>query len=177
MPVQIMGWEDPPEEGMATHSSILAWRIPWSEEPGGLQSTGSQRIRHDWSELAHMYIDTERTGRMDVSQRAGVPNLWDLRWSWCNNHRHVVHNRCNALGAKRLGNPAIETSFHMAQSCSCQSIPVQMHFQPPSVDRNTVHSTWIRPDHWGALPSSSGGLVWWSGLASLKAPIWRECCA
>ena len=81
MPFQILGWEDPPEEGMATHSSILAWRIPWSEEPGGLQSTGSQRIRHDGSELAHMYTDTERTGRMDVSQRAGVPNLWDLRWS------------------------------------------------------------------------------------------------
>ena len=36
-----------PEEGMATHSSILAWRIPWTEEPGGLQSTGSQRVRHD----------------------------------------------------------------------------------------------------------------------------------
>ena len=36
---------------MATHSSILAWRIPWSEEPGGLQSTESQRIRHDWSDL------------------------------------------------------------------------------------------------------------------------------
>ena len=38
--------EDPLEEGMATHSSILAWRIPWMEEPGGLQSIGSQRIRH-----------------------------------------------------------------------------------------------------------------------------------
>ena len=41
------GWEDPLEEGMATHSSILAWRIPWTEEPAGLQSTGSQRIGHD----------------------------------------------------------------------------------------------------------------------------------
>ena len=39
--------EDPLEKGMATHSSILAWRIPWTEEPGGLQSTGSQRVRHD----------------------------------------------------------------------------------------------------------------------------------
>ena len=41
------GWEDPLEEGMATHSSILAWRIPWTEEPGGLQSMGSQTVRHD----------------------------------------------------------------------------------------------------------------------------------
>ena len=38
---------DPPEEGMATHASILAWAIPWTEEPGRLQSMGSQRIRHD----------------------------------------------------------------------------------------------------------------------------------
>ena len=40
-------WENPLEEGMATYSSILAWRIPWTEEPGGLQSMGSQRVGHD----------------------------------------------------------------------------------------------------------------------------------
>ena len=43
----IPGWEDPLEEGVATHSRILAWRIPWTEEPGGLQSTGSQGVAHD----------------------------------------------------------------------------------------------------------------------------------
>ena len=41
-----LGWEDPLEEGMATRSSILAWRIPWTEEPGGLQSMKSQRVGH-----------------------------------------------------------------------------------------------------------------------------------
>ena len=41
-----LGQEDPLEKGMATHSSILAWRIPWTEEPGGLQSMGPQRVRH-----------------------------------------------------------------------------------------------------------------------------------
>ena len=41
--------EDPLEEGLATHSSILAWRIPWTEEPGGLQSTGLQRVGHNWA--------------------------------------------------------------------------------------------------------------------------------
>ena len=45
--VQPQGQEDPLEEGMATHSSIVAWRIPWTEEPGRLQSIGSQRVRHD----------------------------------------------------------------------------------------------------------------------------------
>ena len=45
--VQSLGQEDPLEKEMATHSSILAWRIPWTEEPGGLQSMGSQRVGHD----------------------------------------------------------------------------------------------------------------------------------
>ena len=45
--VRSLGWEDPLEKEMATHSSILAWKIPQMEEPGGLQSTGSQTVRHD----------------------------------------------------------------------------------------------------------------------------------
>ena len=44
-----LGWEGPLEKKMATHSSILTWEIPWTEEPGRLQSMGSQRIRHDWA--------------------------------------------------------------------------------------------------------------------------------
>ena len=44
MQVQSLGWEDPPEEEMGTHSHIHAWRIPWTEEPGGLQSVGSQSL-------------------------------------------------------------------------------------------------------------------------------------
>ena len=47
MQVQSLGWEDPLEEEMATHSSVLAWEIPWTEEPHELQSAGSQRVRHD----------------------------------------------------------------------------------------------------------------------------------
>ena len=43
----ILGWEDPLEEGMATHSSILVWEIPWTEEPGGLQSMRLKRLGHD----------------------------------------------------------------------------------------------------------------------------------
>ena len=46
-PSSISGSGDPLEEGMATHSNLLAWRIPWTEEPGGLQSTGSEGVRHE----------------------------------------------------------------------------------------------------------------------------------
>ena len=52
--VESLGWEDPLEEEMAAHSSILAWEIPWTEEPGGLQSMGSQRVGHDWA-IKHTY--------------------------------------------------------------------------------------------------------------------------
>ena len=47
--VQSLGQEDLLEKEMATHSSILAWKIPWTEEPGGLQSMGLQRVGHDWA--------------------------------------------------------------------------------------------------------------------------------
>ena len=45
--VQFLGWEDPPKKETATHSSILAWKIPWTKETGGLQSMGSQGVRHN----------------------------------------------------------------------------------------------------------------------------------
>ena len=62
MQVRSLGWEDPLEEDVATHSSILAWRIPWTEEPGRLQSMGSQTIRHNWVTniiTVHFYTNFE----------------------------------------------------------------------------------------------------------------------
>ena len=60
--VQSLCWEDPLEEGVNTHASMLVWRIPWTEEPGGLQPIALQRARHDGSDLActrtHSYIAT-----------------------------------------------------------------------------------------------------------------------
>ena len=58
MRVQSLGWEDPLEEGMATHSKILTWRIPWTEEHAGLQSIGSQRVG---SNLAYMHMVNTRS--------------------------------------------------------------------------------------------------------------------
>ena len=53
--VQSLGQEDPLEKGMAAHSSILAWRIPWAEEPGGLQSSGLQRVRRDRARMPFIH--------------------------------------------------------------------------------------------------------------------------
>ena len=54
-----LGWEDPLKESMATHSSILAWIIPWTEEPVGLLSIGSQRVRHDWNDWTRTHLVTK----------------------------------------------------------------------------------------------------------------------
>ena len=51
-----LSWEVPLEKGMAIHSSILAWRIPWTEKPGGLQSAGLKRVRHDWATHTHTQV-------------------------------------------------------------------------------------------------------------------------
>ena len=60
MRVRSLGQEDPLEEGMATHSSILAWRILWMEGPGGLWSMGSQRVRHDRGDLACVHAGIKK---------------------------------------------------------------------------------------------------------------------
>ena len=56
MQVRSLGQEDPLEEVVATHSGILAWRILWTEDPGRLQSMGSQRVRQEWDDLEHMHF-------------------------------------------------------------------------------------------------------------------------
>ena len=70
-----LGSIDSLEEGVATHSSILAWRNPWTEEPGRLQSTGSQRVRHDWRSLAckHMKKKIRPRSQCPGSSPRGTP--------------------------------------------------------------------------------------------------------
>ena len=78
--VQSLGWEDTLEKGMATRSSILAWRISWTEKPGGLQSMGSQRVRHNWAtftSLSSQYIFSFPTGpRNSCFAHAFPPSYW-----------------------------------------------------------------------------------------------------
>ena len=57
--VRSLGWEDPLKKGMTAHSSILAWRIPWTEEPGGLQSMESPRVRHDQATNFHFSLKNQ----------------------------------------------------------------------------------------------------------------------
>ena len=61
--VQSLGWEDTLEESLATHSSIFAWRIPWTEEPGKLQSMGWQKVGHDWASNIFTFSTQQRAGK------------------------------------------------------------------------------------------------------------------
>ena len=72
--VRSLGWEDLLEKEMATHSSILAWKIPWMEEPGRLQSIGSQRIRHDWVTSMKMASISDQI--YDLGLLATFTNTW-----------------------------------------------------------------------------------------------------
>ena len=79
--VRSLGWEDPLEKEMATHSSILAWRIPWTEEPGGLQFMGSQRVRQDLvteqqqTSCQYISVPFHREGRKRAQSREVVPRF------------------------------------------------------------------------------------------------------
>ena len=79
-----------PKESMASHSSILAWRIPWTEEPGGLQSIGSQRVRHDWSDLARTHAWPAKLIKLTIWSFMGklCQPLFHVHWGfafaqWC----------------------------------------------------------------------------------------------
>ena len=67
-------------EGIVTHSSILAWRIPWTEEPGGLQSIGSQRVGHNWSwtQLKQLSMHAQTLDRVLAKSRPVPPFSWSI---------------------------------------------------------------------------------------------------
>ena len=99
--VQSLDREDPLEEDRTTHSSVLAWRIPWTEEPGGLQSMGLQRVRHDWGNLARTHTQLPgrgagEAGRARKSHRDTGDTEWRLGREWLFGQNPVV---CTTLGS------------------------------------------------------------------------------
>ena len=102
--VQSLGWEDPLEEGLATHSNILAWKVPWTEEPGGLQSMGSQRAGHDWvTEHTHVLLSVlpPPLALLEYKLQAGrdllcliplgIISVWNSVWKTFNSHKYLLH--------------------------------------------------------------------------------------
>ena len=80
--VQSLGWADPLEKGMATHSSTFAWRIQWTEEPSGLQSMGSQRVRPtEQLTLSQFHVHAVRQGWYPVAPSHGQTSCQTCRWT------------------------------------------------------------------------------------------------
>ena len=79
--VQPLSWEDPLEEGTATHSSILAWKMPWTEEPGRLQSMGPQRVGHDWVTSLSFTFQGDSDGPRGQSTLGAVCNSQQSLWT------------------------------------------------------------------------------------------------
>ena len=77
--VQSLGWEDPLEKEMATHSSTFAWKIPWTEKPGRLQSMGLLRVRHDWATALSLSYLYHRKTKINKSYSAMESTFWALK--------------------------------------------------------------------------------------------------
>ena len=132
--VQSLGWEDPLEEDMATHSSILAWRIPWTEEPGGLQSMGLQRVRHE-----------------DTTERLSTEFLWKLssKESACSaadagltpgSGRFPGEGNSNPLQYSSPQNPTDSGAWWTIQSTGSQRFRRDLVTKPPPpYERNYCH--------------------------------------
>ena len=98
--VRSLGWEDPLEKEMAIHSSIFAWKISWKEEPGGLQSMGSQRVGHNWATNTYLSIKSavipETVDCIDMTEDYII---WILLFIWTDSKCKCYKNRriCNFL--------------------------------------------------------------------------------
>ena len=139
--VRSLNQEDPLEEGVANHSSTLAWRIPWTEEPGDLQSLESQRVGHDWSDLAYMQA-SKRSSMFHVasfpnsSHISSVQSLSCVRLfvtPWIVAHARLpcpspTPGACsNSCSSSRWCHPIISSSVVPFSSC-LQSFPVSWYF-------------------------------------------------
>ena len=144
--VQSLGWKDPLEEGMATHSSILAWRIPWTEKPGRLQSIGLQRVGHDWSDLTCTAMQTNRYEQKEKE------SLFPWKRNWQFLERFNSFHKCNN-----------SWQDHCKRSYACMftlSSCVQLFATPWTVALQAPLSmAFLRQEYWSGLPCpSSGGL-------------------
>ena len=150
----IPGSEDPLEKGMATHSSILAWRIPWTEEPGGLQSMRLQRVGHDWATepfdfpnfciFSSLFFLLKKWTHSFLSP----PFSWKSSSNIAKNHRLLTFWPFRNTGS--LGTwVAIGTSFTKCVTTSSMGLNLSylqwFYHRPPSMPQSTFLFWWQHP--------------------------------
>ena len=121
-----LGQEDPLKEGMETHSSILAWGSPWTEEPGSLQSTGSQRVKYAWSILAHTHTRVPLYTRADCElggAEGSIPQTTvgmastSEAGKGSSSHLMDLLPQTRALCVSRTGNKICNSAEHLHERC------------------------------------------------------------
>ena len=149
---QSLGQEDPLQKGMAIHCSVLAWRNPWTEDPGGLQVVGSQRVEYDWSVLAHTHV---------VLRHDMVCPIW-----YASVQFSLVAQSCPTLCDP--------------MNCSTPGLPV--HHQLPEFTQTQVHqvSDPIQPSHPllspsppASNPSQHQSLFQWVNSSHEVTKVWE----
>ena len=139
----IPGWEDPLGEDLATHSSILTWRILWTEEPGRIQSIGSQRVGHNWSDLAH-----PRNMASPVAQTVkNLPAMQEMKESYLLSLGWEYHTPAQALPRERKKRKKVKSLSHVQLFATPWPVAYQA---PPSMG-------FSRQECWSGLPFPSPG--------------------
>ena len=140
--------EDSLEEGVATHSNILAWRIPWTEEPGKLQSIGLQRVGHDWSNLARMhsfYFFPLLIGNFLILSTSSVPthalpalfteyifgtNIWNYSVNLSPSHQRFIISLPRCLVTPNSSSPIEMGAGNTSTAASHKTLRVLLLFPP-----------------------------------------------
>ena len=185
-----LGREDPLEEEMATHSSIHDWEIPWTEEPGGLQSMGSQRVGHELATkqraLPSSYLDSLRNPHCTWKGTRTFPVMWmEIKPQYCGAPFLLV--QCGE-GVGKQGNLFTLQFNSVAHSCrtlcdpmDCSMPGFSVHHQLPEFTQTHVHrvSDAIQPSHPLSYPSPPApnlsqhqGLFKWVGSSHQVAKVW-----
>ena len=132
--VRSLGWEDPLEKEMATHSSTLAWRIPWREEPGRLQSMGSQRVGHDWAtslSLSHICLGCAHLACKILVPQPGI----EPKPPQC---------KCQVLTTRLPGNSQLLSWFYICRKRSRVSRKFAQAWQQEKVQTKTQIHIYIK---------------------------------
>ena len=179
--VRSLGQEDPLEKGMVTHSSSLAWKIPWTEEPSGLQSVGSRRVRYNRVLEHTRALAAAKLKRLGGSRTPRAEGLWwgpEFQESWgCS---FIFISQPLELKFKSLFRNIPPTSFPIADTWWGESLGSLVGrrlaleaFVMKSQALDVLFRTWYQsmPD---AHPSSAGPPAWASAVLEANATIWRE---
>ena len=161
------GWGDPLEEDMATHSSILAWRIPWTEEPGRLQSMGSQRVGHDWSNLACTHMFSSVQFSCSVMSDSLRPHESQNARPHCSSPTPRVYS--NSCPSRWWCHPAISSSVVPFSSClqhfpASGSFPMSQLFTSGGQSIRVSASASVLP-----MNTQNWSPLGWTGWISLQS--------